>query len=73
LKEYPASLEEFQKVLLRYPRSRKVPDALFKRALTYNRMKNPRSAALEFEKLIEKYPRHPLSQKASGRLRGMRK
>lgn len=73
LKEYPASLEEFQKVLLRYPRSRKVPDALFKRALTYNRMKNPRSAALEFEKLIEKYPRHPLSQKAGGRLRGMRK
>ncbi len=63
LREYPASLEEFNKVVKRYPKSRKVPDAYYKRGLTYLRMKDPRRAALEYEKLIENYPKHRLFEK----------
>lgn len=69
LKEYRAALEEFEKVLQLHSTSRKVPDALFMRAMAFLRMQNPRQAALEFEKLIEHFPRHPLTEKAKGQLR----
>ncbi len=71
LREYPASLEGFKKVINRYPKSRKVPDAYYKRGLTYLRIKDPRRAALEFEKLIENHPKHRLFEKTQKKLRAL--
>ena len=71
LKEFPASLEEFQKVIKRYPKSRKVPDAYYKRGLTYLRIRDHRRAALEFEKLIENFSRHHLTKKARKQLQSL--
>ena len=71
LREYPASLEGFKKVINRYPKSRKVPDAYYKRGLTHLRIKDPRRAALEFEKLIENHPKHRLFEKNQKKLRAL--
>jgi len=64
LREFPASLEEFLKVIKHYPKSRKVPDAYYKRGLTYLQVRNLRRAALEFKKLLESFPDHHLTKKA---------
>ncbi len=71
LKQYPEALVEFQNLITNYPGSRKVPDAYYKRGLTYVRRGFPLIATLEFEKLLEKYPSHPLSKKAKVQLQNL--
>lgn len=72
LMQYPEALDEFLNLITRYPNSRKVPDAYYKRGLTYIRRAFPLNATLEFEKLLEKFPAHPLSQKARVQLQNLK-
>ena len=71
-KQYPEALDEFLNLIKRYPDSRKVPDAYYKRGLTYLRRNFPLNAALEFEKLVESFPAHPISKKARVQLQNLR-
>ena len=72
LSQYHEALDEFLKLITRYPKSRKVPDAYYKRGLTYIRRKFPLNATLEFENLVEKFPAHPLSEKARVQLQNLK-
>ena len=72
LKQYPEALDEFLNLITRYPNSRKVPDAYYKRGLAYIRRNFPLNATLEFEKLVEKFPSHPISKKAKVQLQNLR-
>ncbi len=72
MKEYHSALDEFKKVITRYPKSHKVPDAYYKSGLTYLRLDNPRGAALEFEKLFDNFPSHPLTKKAREQVRSLK-
>ena len=72
LKQYPEALDEFLNLITRYPNSRKVPDAYYKRGLAYIRRNFPLNATLEFEKLVESFPSHPISEKARVQLQNLR-
>lgn len=72
LKQYPEALDEFLNLITRYPKSRKVPDAYYKRGLAYIRRNFPLNATLEFEKLVESFPSHPISGKARVQLQNLR-
>ncbi|MCY3823288.1 MAG: tol-pal system protein YbgF [Nitrospinae bacterium] len=72
LKQYPEALDEFLNLITRYPNSRKVPDAYYKRGLAYIRRNFPLNATLEFEKLVESFPSHPISKKARVQLQNLR-
>ena len=72
MKEYHSALDEFKKAITRYPKNHKVPAAFFKRGLTYLRLDNPRGAALEFEKLLDDFPSHPLTKKAREQVRSLK-
>lgn len=71
LKQYPEALDEFLNLITRYPNSRKVPDAYYKRGLAYIRRNFPLNATLEFEKLVESFPSHPTSKKARVQLQNL--
>ena len=71
-KLYPKALDEFLNLIKRYPNSRKIPDAYYKRGLTYLRRNFPLNATLEFEKLVESFPSHPISKKARVQLQNLR-
>ena len=72
LRRYPEALDAFLNLITRYPKSRKVPDAYYKRGLTYLRRNFPLNAALEFEKLVESFPAHPISKKARVQLQNLK-
>ena len=72
LRQYPEALDEFLNLINRYPKSRKVPDAYYKRGLTYLRRNFPLNATLEFEKLVESFPAHPISKKARVQLQNLK-
>ena len=72
LRQYHEALDEFLKLITKYPKSRKVPDAYYKRGLTHIRRNFPLNAALEFENLVEKFPAHPLSDKAKVQLQNLK-
>lgn len=72
LRQYPEALDEFLNLITRYPKSRKVPDAYYKRGLAYLRRNFPLNATLEFEKLVESFPSHPISKKARVQLQNLR-
>ena len=72
LRRYPQALDEFLNLINRYPKSRKVPDAYYKRGLTYLRRNFPLNATLEFEKLVESFPAHPISKKARVQLQNLK-
>ena len=72
LRQYHEALNELLKLITRYPKSKKVPDAYYKRGLIYIRRKFPLNASLEFENLVEKFPAHPLSKKAKVQLQNLK-
>jgi tetratricopeptide (TPR) repeat protein len=51
-----AALARFSKVTANYPESEDAPKAQFKRAITYERLNEPDSAAQEYVKLAYMYP-----------------
>jgi tetratricopeptide (TPR) repeat protein len=53
---YLAALARFSKVTASYPDSEDAPKAQFKRAITYERLNEPDSAAQEYVKLAYMYP-----------------
>ena len=71
LRRYPEALDELLKLITRYPKSKKVPDAYYKRGLIYIRRNFPLNATIEFENLVEKFPAHPLSRKAKVQLQNL--
>lgn len=72
LRQYPEALDEFINLIKRYPKSRKIPDAYYKRGLAYLRRNFPLNATLEFEKLVESFPAHPISKKARVQLQNLK-
>ncbi len=63
LKNYRRAITEFEKVA-RFPNSDKQDDAQYKIGLCYLNAGNPDQARAEFSKLIEKFPKSDLREKA---------
>ena len=62
------AVEDFRQLLLRHPRSSKVPDALFKMGLAYEKLGKASEGRQAFLDLVTNYPATALSELARSRL-----
>lgn len=67
-RDYLAALASFQTVLLRYPASAKLPDAMLKIGLTHTELKQPDMARAAFQQLIARHPGSNAAKLAQQRL-----
>jgi tol-pal system protein YbgF len=68
LKQFHSSAREFQRVIDRYPRGNKVPDAMLKLGLSQLATGERRDGRRALEALRRMYPRQPAARLASERL-----
>ncbi len=63
-KNFDAAEEEFSTIITKYDKSKRVPDALLKRAIVYQNQGREKKAQEEFHKIIKLYPRSSAAQLA---------
>jgi TolA-binding protein len=59
---------ELSRVLERYPRSNKAPDALMKMGMAHEKLGRPDLARRAFQKVLDTYPQSALADLARARL-----
>jgi tol-pal system protein YbgF len=69
--KYEEALSQFQKVVREYPDGNKVPDALLKVALSYERLNNVDGAKTVLGQLVSTYPSTDSARRAAERLRAL--
>lgn len=65
---YDEAVQAFDAVLEHYPEGEKTPDAMFMKGMSFARLGQDRSAAIEFRNLVTKYPNSELVPKANDEL-----
>jgi tol-pal system protein YbgF len=71
-RQFPMALQEFQKVVTRYPESRKLPDAMLKIGYIYYELKQSDDARRVLTELKQKYPGKTAARLAENRLQRMK-
>jgi len=69
LKQYEQAILAFQRVIKKYPKGNKVPNAILRQALAFYEIKDKTSAKLLLKKLIKKYPKSNEAKIAKAKLR----
>ncbi len=69
-KEFKKAIEEYRKVLLRWPESPRVPETLLKTGLSFLALKKTDKGHQVLKRLIEDYPNHSAADTARRRLEG---
>jgi tol-pal system protein YbgF len=67
-KDYSMALREFRRVVEKFPRGNKVPDALLKLGFSYLALGSTRPGKDALTELARSYPRHPASGLAAAKL-----
>jgi tol-pal system protein YbgF len=67
-KDYSTALREFKRVVEKFPRGNKVPDALLKLGFSYLNLGSTRPGREALSELVRTYPRHPASGLAAAKL-----
>ena len=67
-KDYSMALREFRRVVEKFPRGNKVPDALLKLGFSYLALGSTRPGREALTELVRSYPRHPASGLAAAKL-----
>jgi tol-pal system protein YbgF len=67
-KDYSTALREFRRVVEKYSRGNKVPDALLKLGFSYLALGSTRPGREALSELVRTYPRHPASGLAAAKL-----
>jgi tol-pal system protein YbgF len=67
-KDYSMALREFRRVVEKFPRGNKVPDALLKLGFSYLALGSTRPGKETLTELARSYPRHPASGLATAKL-----
>ncbi len=71
--KYPEAVHEYQRLLQLYPDRDKVPAALLKIGLAYEKLDNLRETKKQWDILMEKYPKSPEAAIAKDRLKNLPK
>ncbi len=71
IKDYARARAEFEKVLKGWPRGRKEPDAMLKVGFCLLALGEAEGGKMALRRLLSRYPRHPASGLASGRLKAL--
>ncbi len=69
LREYPKAIQTFKELVDRYPKGRKVPDALLKTAYAYLCLDDADRAHHYLKQVIKRYPFTPAGEKAEQKLK----
>ena len=56
-KDYERAVLEFNEVVKKYPKGKKVPAALLKQGMAFYELGNKKEARLVLEKVMDKYPK----------------
>lgn len=67
-KNFELAETEFNTVINNYPKSKRVPDAIFKRAMLYQQQGKDKKAKEEFQRLVKLYPKSSAAQLAKQQL-----
>jgi tol-pal system protein YbgF len=67
-KDYSTAVREFRRVVERFPRGNKVPDALLKIGFSYLALGSTDAGKQTLEQLVRSYPRHETAALAAARL-----
>ena len=67
-KDYSTAVREFRRVVERFPRGNKVPDALLKVGFSYLALGSTDAGKQTLEQLVRSYPRHETAALATARL-----
>ena len=70
-KEYGKAILEYQKVIEKYSKGNKVPDAILKQALAFKALGDNTSARILLEKLVKQYTQSPQAQIAQKELQSL--
>ncbi|MGH2667745.1 MAG: tetratricopeptide repeat protein [bacterium] len=70
--EFERAIQEFRRVLIEYPRSDRVPSALYKRALALVELKQPSLAEADLRYLVDQFPSTEEAAKAKDDLARLR-
>ncbi len=71
-KDFDRASVEFKRVIDRFPKGNKVPDALYKLALCHAQRNQTQAAKAALEKLLRSYPKAEVAKKARDRLGTLR-
>ncbi len=71
--DYKRAATEFNAVRKKFPKSKKVPEALYKMGLCFERLKLPEDAGLFYQTLRKQYPKSKAAKRARKRLKALRK
>ena len=66
-KEYELAILEFQKVIVEFPQHSKTPEALYKQGLSFEKLGDPETARIVYNKLMDNYPNSDQVQSAQKR------
>jgi len=69
LSRFEEAILEYQKVISKFPKSNKVPDALLKQGFAFARLGDRESAKIVLKKLIKQYPSTPQAKAAKKQLK----
>ncbi len=72
VQEFERAVQEFRRVLIEYPRSDRVPSALYKRALALVELKQPSLAEADLRYLVDQFPSTEEAAKAKDDLARLR-
>ncbi len=67
-KEFELAILEYQKVIAEHPRHSKVPDALLKQAMAFEKINDIDTAQVIYNKLVKEYPSSAQAQTAKKRI-----
>jgi TolA-binding protein len=72
LKQYNHAILEFEKVIKNYPKGNKVPNAMYRQAIAFQKSDDSTGAKIRLEILIKKYPESPEAAEAEKKLSKMK-
>lgn len=72
-KEYALAILEYQNVIADYPHHIKTPAALYKQALSFEKLQDTETAKIVYNKIVNEYPASEQGGKAKDQLKRLRK
>jgi len=72
-KEYALAILEYQNVIADYPHHIKAPAALYKQALSFEKLQDTETAKIVYNKIVNEYPASEQGRKAKNRLKKLGK
>jgi tol-pal system protein YbgF len=72
-KDYELSILEFQKVIVEHPQNSLAPKALYKQGLSFEKIGDPETARIVYNKLVDTYPSSAEVGSAKTRLKALKK